>query len=143
MIHLIIKIMLMIFQIIWQSLLIQYIIIIICKNILSYNEEIYLYSVYISLFILIWIGSLESIRNYVIRDSFNIIEFYEALYYIKLLHVYTIKKYNDFYKKKQIYKYIIKIIYYYYYLKNYIWKKEEIIKKLTLIKELQYLTIKK
>lgn len=131
-----------ILQIIWQSLLIQYIIIIECKNLLSYNEEIYLYTVYISLFVLIWISSLNSIRNSIIKDSFNLIEFYEILYYVKLLQIYVIKKYNNYYKKKQTYKYLLKIIYYFYYLKNFIWKKEELNIKLQLIKELQSLNIK-
>lgn len=125
-----------------ENILIQYIFICSSENILSYNEEIYLFSIYISLFFIIWNNTINSICNHVIKNSFNIIEFYESLYYIKFAEISIIKKYNISIKKKEICKYITKIIYSKYSSIKYFFKNEKIIKKIGLFFELDILNIK-
>lgn len=95
----------------FASILVQYFIIITCKNIMSYNEELFLFTIYISLFIIILNLIPTIIKNYILKESFNLIEFYEKFFYLKLLLLLKIKKFYLILLKKEILKYIIYKLY--------------------------------
>lgn len=97
--------MLKIFFNIFNTILGQYFFIILCKNVLSYNEELFLFTIYILLFLIIINSMPLFIRNHIIRESFNLIEFYEKFFYLKILLLLKIIRYYNILSKKEIIKY--------------------------------------
>lgn len=50
---------------------------------MSYNEELFLWTVYIILFIILLNLMSLFVKNYIIKESFNLISFYENFFYLK------------------------------------------------------------
>jgi len=110
-------------------------VILLSKGVLSYNEELFLYIVYTSLFILILNLTPKAIKTYIIMESFNIIIFFEKFYYLKITLIARLKSYYIFLRKKQLYKYLIYIIYSKFALVLFLKKKLTKTKKLIMLLE--------
>jgi len=117
------------------NIFIQYFVILLSKGVLSYNEELFLYIVYTSLFILILNLTPKAIKTYIIMESFNIIIFFEKFYYLKITLIARLKSYYIFLRKKQLYKYLIYIIYSKFALVLFLKKKLTKTKKLIMLLE--------
>ncbi len=96
-----------------SNVLLQYYIFIIGKNILSYDEELFLYSIYILLFFIIIYIIPNYIKNLIWKETFNIINFYEYYYYFKIKLLWTIMSLNFLLKMKENNKYLLYEIYFY------------------------------
>jgi len=83
------------------NIIIQYIIILVSKSFLSYNEELFLFLVYISLFILILISSENMIEKFVIRESIRLNEYYEKLISLKTILINNLTFYIKLLKHKE------------------------------------------
>lgn len=83
------------------NIIIQYIIILVSKSFLSYNEELFLFLVYISLFILILISSENMIEKFVIRESIRLNEYYEKLINLKTILINNLTFYIKLLKHKE------------------------------------------
>lgn len=59
------------------------IIFLICKNMLSYNEELMLWFIYISLFVILITLLYIVVINYLLQISFNLMAYYELLLLLK------------------------------------------------------------
>lgn len=84
-----------------------YVIIVIGKGLLSYNEEIYLYSIYFILFMIILNVINKNFKNVIIKESFNFIEFYEKLFFLKIKLLFKVFKFINIFKKKENNKYLL------------------------------------
>jgi len=82
-------------------IIIQYYIIIISKSILSYNEELFLYSIYIILFVIILQVMSKNIKHLIIKETLKYSKFYEELYYLKMLWIKKINKLLKILLKKE------------------------------------------
>jgi hypothetical protein len=72
------------FQILYLLNSIIFLIFLICKNIISYTEELILWVIYISLFILLIAIMYNFVINYLLYISFTLMEYYEVLLLLKI-----------------------------------------------------------
>ena len=70
----------------------KYFIFVILKNFLSYNEELFLFSIYSLLFLIIVINSVQGAKKFLINSSLELLEFYEKLVYLKSYLLLLLKK---------------------------------------------------
>lgn len=64
----------------WFNLLIIFLI---CKNMISYNEELLLWLIYTSLFVILITLLYTVVINYLLQISFNLMVYYELLLLLK------------------------------------------------------------
>lgn len=94
--------MLEIFNLLKKNIIFILIIILVCKNKISYNEELILWLVYFSLFFIIITMMYAFLMNYLLNISFSLIEFYDLLLILKtsllnnILSLFNILKNNNF-----------------------------------------------
>ena len=86
----------------FASILMQYFIIITCKNIMSYNEELFLWTTYIVLLMIILNLMPLFVKNYIIKESFSLIEFYENFFYLKAFLLLKIINFIKIISKKEV-----------------------------------------
>jgi len=96
----------------------KYFIFTILKNFLSYNEELFLFSIYSLLFLLIVINSIQSAKKFLIKSSLELLEFYENLVYLKSYLLKVLKKNYILSLKIKFMKNYIKILFVKYFMKN-------------------------
>ena len=89
----------------------KYFILIFFKNIFSYNEELFLFIVYVLLFLIIIINTVFSAKKSLINLYLDLLEFYEKLVYLKSYLLQLLKMNYILLKKCEYIKKYIKNIF--------------------------------
>lgn len=105
---------------IWLNidLSLKYFIFVILKNFLSYNEELFLFTIYSILFLIIVVNSILAAKKFFTHTSLELLEFYEKLIYLKSYLLFLLKKNYILSKKCEYIKLYLKHLFFKLYLKN-------------------------
>lgn len=112
------------FSTLWINidLSLKYFIFIILKNFISYNEELFLFSIYIILFLIIFVNSILLIEKFLKNVSLDLLEVYEKLIYLKVYLLFLLKKNYILFKKCEYFKIYIRKLFIELFIKNLYFK---------------------